>query len=316
VRLARVANVTCAVLIVAMAAMAGNVASALAQTSSIAQPKGQNESSAVFKALYSGDSLRALQLAEERLKRDPRDVGMLVMAARAHLARNEAAAAYDALERALAIDSRNADALYFMGITSGELATRTFERLYARAPDSARVHQLMARSLALQGNPVEASAEYELALKAAPELLDALLEYARLRREQSDCAEAQRLYERAQRVKGTYDGAFGLGLCLAIQGEHSRAVTSFREALTLDPRSAAANFDLGNSLLRLGDAAGAVAALERSAQLAPGVRETYYVLGRAYQQLNQLDKAQQAFDHAAALARTGRTGEAAPKIPR
>jgi tetratricopeptide (TPR) repeat protein len=292
--------------------------SAFAQPSkapSAAAPAAQRpQSPAVFQALYSGDAERALQLARAYLKTHPRDAGMMVLAARAHLARKQLGTAYDLLERALAIDPGNADALYFLGITSGELAAGTFERLYAMAPNSARVHQLMARSLKLQGNPVEAVAEYELALKADPDLVDALLEFARLRREESDCVDAQRLYERAEKVRSTYDGAYGLGQCLALRGDHARAVTAFRQALTHDPRSAGAHFDLGSSLLRVDDAAGAVAALERAAQLAPNVRETYYVLGRAYQRLNQPERAQQAFDRAAALARADRSGE--PKPPR
>jgi type IV pilus assembly protein PilF len=89
----------------------------------------------------------------------------------------------------------------------------------------------------------------------------------------------------------------------------------FRQALTYDSGAAAAQFGLGSSLLRIGDAAGAAAALERAAQLAPAVRETYYVLGRAYQQLGQPARAQQAFDRATALARAERSAEAPLKLP-
>jgi tetratricopeptide (TPR) repeat protein len=271
---------------------------------------------AVFKALYSGDADAAVRLADARLKTNPSDVAMLVLAARAHLARNEHQAAYDLLERALGIDSGDADALYFMGIVSGELAARSFARVYALAPDGARVHQLMARSLWLQQNSVDAAAEYALALKTDPTLLDALLEFARLRREESNCEEAAALYERAQRVKPTHDGAYGFGVCLAMQGNHARAIEAFREALTYDPKSAAAEFGLGSSLLNLGDAPAAVESLERAARLAPNMRETFYVLGRAYQKLGQSERAQQAFERANALARAERGGGPPAKPPR
>jgi tetratricopeptide (TPR) repeat protein len=309
-------RVTCAVAITATVAVSISAQDRIGTTAAPRVDQSRSSSSDVFKALYSGEPDRALQLAQEYLKRHPRDAGMLVLAARARLARNEYNAAYDLLDTALAVDPANVDALYFLGIASGELATQAFGRVYAIAPDSARVHQLMARSLKVQGNSVEAAAEYELALRADAKLLDALLEYARLRREESNCADAQQLYERAQEVKKTYEGAYGLGVCLARQDEHSRAIALFREALTYDSRSAAAQFGLGDSLLRTGDAAGAAAALERAAQLAPRVRETYYVLGRAYQKLGQPEKAQQAFDHATALARAERSGDPAPKIPR
>jgi tetratricopeptide (TPR) repeat protein len=259
-----------------------------------------------FKALYSGDPDRALQLSSDYLKVHTTDVGAMVLAARAQIARDNYDAAYDLLRKALTVDGRNPDVLYFLGIVSGELATRAFDRLGKMAPDSARVHQLLAQSLRLQDKPVEAAAEYELALKANPDLLEVLLEFAELRREESNCDDAKALYERAERVRSTYDGAFGLGVCLARQFDHAQAVEQFRLALKLDPQSASAYFELGSSLLRLEDAAGAVKALEEAVRLEPRMRQAYYVLGRAYQAMGQDARAQQAFARADAIARTER----------
>jgi tetratricopeptide (TPR) repeat protein len=269
--------------------------------------KADDRMAEAFKALYSGDPGRALQLTSAYLKEHPSDVKVLVLQARAHVAREEYEAAYDGLVKALALDARNADALYFLAIVASQLSTGAFDRVFALQPDGARVHQLMARSLRLQESPLEAAAEYELALKADPNLVDALLEFAAMDREQSNCDHAVDLYERAQRVQPSYDGAYGLGLCLAVQNNQARAVETFREALKYDPKSAAAEFGLGSSLLQLGDAASAVAALQRAAQLAPNMRETYYVLGRAYQTMGQSERAQEAFARATALARPGAT---------
>jgi tetratricopeptide (TPR) repeat protein len=264
-----------------------------------------------FKALYAGDPDRALRLSSEYLKQHSTDVNGLVLSARAQIAREDYDAAYGLLRRALAVDARHPDVLYFLGIVSGQLATRAFERLGTLAPDGDRVHQLLARSLKLQDKPVEAVAEYELALKANADSLDALLEFAELRREESNCDEASALYERAERVKPTYDGAFGLGLCFARQFDHQQAVEQFRRALKRDPRSAPAYFELGSSLLRLGDAPAAAEALEHAVRLEPRMRQAYYVLGRAYQVMGQATRAQQAFARADALARAERQ----PKTP-
>lgn len=269
-----------------------------------------------FKALYAGEPDRALRLASEYLKMHSTDVNGLVLAARAHIARDDYEAAYDLLRKALAIDGRNPDVLYFLGIVTGQLATRTFDRLYALAPEGARVHQLLAQSLKLQEKPVEAAAEYELALKANPNSLDALLEYAELRREESNCDEALALYERAERVKPTYDGAYGLGVCLARQFDHARAIEQFREALQRDSQSAPAYFELGSSLLRLGDAAAAAGSLEHAVRLEPRMRQGYYLLGRAYQAMGRAARAQQAFARADALARAEREGDVKALAPR
>lgn len=264
-----------------------------------------------FKALYSGDPDRALRLTSEYLKQHATDVNGLVLAARAQIARHDHDAAYDALRKALAVDPQNPDVLYFLGIVSGELAARAFDRLGKLAPDGVRAHQLLARLLKLQDKPVEAAAEYELALKTDPNSLDVLLEFARLRREESNCDEASALYERAERVKPTFDGAYGLGVCFARRFAHERAVAQFRLALKRDPQSAATYFELGSSLLRLNDAAGAADALEHAVRIEPRMRQAYYVLGRAYQSMGQAARAQQAFARADELARAARE----PKNP-
>jgi tetratricopeptide (TPR) repeat protein len=264
-----------------------------------------------FKALYAGDPDRALRLSSEYLKDHSTDVKGLVLAARAQIARDDYEAAYELLRGALTVDARNPDVLYFLGIVSGQLATRAFDRLAVLAPDGDRVHQLRAESLKLQDKPVEAVAEYELALKANPNSVDVLLEFARLRREESNCDDASALYERAERVKPTYEGAFGRGVCFARQFDHQRAVDQFRLALKREPQSAPAYFELGSSLLRLGDAAAAAEALETAVKLEPRMRQAYYVLGRAYQTMGQAARAQQAFARADALAKAERE----PKTP-
>jgi tetratricopeptide (TPR) repeat protein len=264
-----------------------------------------------FKALYTGEPDRALRLSSDYLKEHSRDVKAMVIAARAEMARDDYEAAYGFLRKALAVDPRNPDVLYFLGIVSGQLATRAFDRLAVLAPDGDRVHQLRAESLKLQDKPAEAVAEYELALKANPNSVDALLDFARLRREESNCDDASALYERAERVKPTYEGAFGRGVCFARQFDHKQAVEQFRLALKREPQSAPAYFELGSSLLRLGDAAAAAEALETAVKLEPRMRQAYYVLGRAYQTMGQAVRAQQAFARADALAKAERE----PKTP-
>jgi tetratricopeptide (TPR) repeat protein len=262
-----------------------------------------------FEALYSGDPSRALQLASDYLKQRPNSVRALVLAARAHVARGEYSAAYGLLRKALAVDARNVDVLYFLGIVSRELATREFDRLYAVAPDGARVHQLMAESFKMQDKLAEAAAEYELALRANPNQPDALIGLADLRRDESSCDEAILLYQRAEAVKPTYDGAYGLGACLALQNEHARAVEQFRAAIKQDPQSAVAYFALGSSLFQSGDATAALAPLERAVTLEPRMRQGYYLLGRAYRALGLLERSRQALARVDALAQAERTGD-------
>jgi tetratricopeptide (TPR) repeat protein len=260
-------------------------------------------------ALYAGDADRALQLATAHLKRHPNAVKGRVLAARAHFARGEYAEAYDQLRAALRVDPRNVDVLYYLGIVTSRLATRELDRLYALAPEGARVHQLMAESLKLQEKLAEAAAEYELALRASPTLLEALIGLGDIRREQSKCDEAAGLYQRAQTVRPTHEAAYGLGVCFTIENQHARAVEQFRAALKHDSQSAVARFALGSSLLQMEDTASAVRELERAVALEPRMRQAYYLLGRAYRALGLRERSRQAFATADELARAERSGD-------
>jgi Flp pilus assembly protein TadD len=55
-----------------------------------------------------------------------------------------------------------------------------------------------------------------------------------------------------------------------------------REVIRDKPDYANAHFELGNALLKKGDLAGAIASLERAAQLQPEEAHVHYQLGRAY----------------------------------
>jgi len=273
-------------------------------------------------ALYAGDADLALRVASTRLDQNPRDVPALLVAARARLARDEPAAAYDLLVKALSVDPRNPDVLYFLGVASSDLASKELDRLHAMAPDSPRVHQLLGRSFRLQNKLAEAVAEYELALRGDPNLLQAILELGEIYRDEANCAEASALYRRAEALTPTYDGSYGLGACLAAEGDYARAVEQFRQALRHDPSSAIAFFGLGSSLLQLKDAKAAVAALARAVELEPRMRQGYYLLGRAYAALGDTERSRQALARAVELAKTERAeGEAsfakapAPRVP-
>jgi tetratricopeptide (TPR) repeat protein len=257
----------------------------------------------------------AAQIAPAPPKQHAPNVAAVVLAARAHLERGEHSAAYDLLRAALARHPTNVDVLYLLGVVSSALATREFDRLYTLAPEGARVHQLLAEAFKLQDKLAEAAAEYELALAVEPRLLEVLIELAAIRRQESDCERAAVLYRRAEAVRSTYEGTYGLGVCLAAQGDHKAAVQELRKALKHDPQSASAHFGLGSSLQQLDEAADAARALERAVALQPRMRQGHYLLGRVYRTLGFEQRSRQAFARAEELAQAERAADARKHQP-
>jgi len=279
---------------------------ALAVTPVTARPPGGDEPPDIaegMRALYRGDYERARSLASKHLEAHPEDPPARILLARAELAEGQYDPAYETLQKALALDPANIDALYYLERLCTILSQIEFRRLLETAPDSFRAHQLMAESYSARHDDDEAEKEYQAALKANPtsvEILDALGE---LKRSKFKFDEALDYYTRALKLAPRdYTSAYGSGACYLYKQNPSRAIQSLRRALEVDPNSAAAHLALGDALLRGGDAAAAVAELNAAITLVPGMRQAYTLLARAYQKLGQTRKAQQALQKEQQLA--------------
>ncbi len=250
------------------------------------------------RALSAGDLDRAIQLGTAYLKQHPSDARAHVLLARVEIARGNDEAAYDALQAALKADPRNVDALYYLGMVTGTMAQRQFHDLETKAPGSALLHQLAAESLVAQDKRAAAEKEYEAALARRPDLLESLLGLARLQRIRLACETAIPLYEKAEAIRPTFDGAYGHAMCQSLLQDDEAAVKSFEQAIERDPRAAVAWVGLGSSLNKLGRSKEAISKLQHAIELEPAMGEAYYALGLTFQSAGQTDLAQEAFKKA------------------
>ena len=246
-------------------------------------------------ALAAGEIDRAAALAADHLRTHPRSAAARVVLARVHIERNDLEAAYRELDRAQRESPRDIDVLYYLGLVAGVLAADRFDALVRAAPRPARGHQLVAESLEAQERRSEAERAYEAAIDAQPDLLDALLGLARLKRIRLDCDGAKALYARAEAVRPTFDGAYGLGSCLLREQDFAAARTQLARAVERDPRSGVALVGLGAALLGLGRPTEALPALKRAVAMEPAMDEGWYVLARAHQAAGQRADAERAF---------------------
>jgi tetratricopeptide (TPR) repeat protein len=269
-----------------------------AQRARVTVDAGLTEAS---RALEGGDADRAFVLATDYLKRHPGDVRAQLLLVRVHVKRDEWDAAYRMATRAARAHPTNVDVLYYLGLVTRQLASAEFERLGKMAPDSARAHQLQAEVFEAQQRRADAEQEYAAALAAKPDLLDALLGAAKLKRIRLACDEAIQLYERAEAVRPTFDAAYGLGVCESYRQNDERAIKHFERAVKQDPMAAVAWAGLGTSLVKVRRTAEGITRLQRAIGLEPGMFEAYYALGMAYQASGDAVRAQDAFAKAEQL---------------
>jgi len=168
------------------------------------------------------------------------------------------------------------------------------------------VKQLEAEAYELQDRRDDAEAAYEAALAIDAGLMDALLPLARLKRGRLACEEAVALYERAEKVRPTFEAAYGMGFCYAYLQEDATAIARYELAVERDPKAAVAWSGLGNALVKIGRTAKGIDALKRALAIEPRMSDGWYMLGMAYQGAGDAARAKEAFAKAEALRSGGR----------
>ncbi len=277
----------------------------VAMLTAVHLPGGQEapELAKSTQALFQGNYEQAQTLARDYLKDHPDFPKAWILLARAEIAQGKHTDAFQHLRKALEFDPTNLDALYYLGRVSALLSQIEYQRLYSIAPDSARVHQLMAESFQAQHNRAKAEEEYKAALEANPKSLEVLDALGDLERSEYRLDEAAAYYSRAaELMPHDYTSAYGLGACALFQHQPQRAIARFRRALEIDPSSAGARLALGDALLQANQPAAATAELTAALTLEPTMRQAYTLLARAYQKLGKSREAQEAFKKEQQLA--------------
>ncbi|MEJ7711166.1 MAG: tetratricopeptide repeat protein [Pyrinomonadaceae bacterium] len=262
------------------------------------------------RALYKGEYQQAAQLAEKHLQKHPRNAPARVMLARAQLAQGKFQQAFQELRKALASDPRSIDAHYYLAIVAKALSQQEYRRLFALAPDSDRVHQLLAEAALARTDYAEAEAEFLAALKVKPRSVEVLTELGELNRLQSNFDEATAYYKQAEQIGPLdYDIAYGLGACYTYKQNYKQAIEYLRKAVEAAPDLAAGRFALGNALFQSGESEAAIPELKASPCLEPKLKQAYFLMGRAYQKLGQQSEAKAAFTKLEEINRSETPGQ-------
>jgi len=259
---------------------------------------GNAQSSALAEctqALYKEDYSAVIRLAEKHLQKYPKDVLVRVVLARAELAQRKPLEAFEELRTALESDPKSIDALYYLSVVSKELSQNEYQRLFAIAPDSFRVHQLLGEAALSSKNSREAEREFDKALEVNPRSAEVSTELAELKRSQSKFDEAITYYLQAEKNgPPNYDVAYGLGACYTYKQEYPQAIEWLKKAVALAPAAVAGRFALGNALFQDGQFEAAVPELKVALKMEPRMKQAYFLLGRAYSKLGRPEEANAA----------------------
>jgi tetratricopeptide (TPR) repeat protein len=290
--------------------LALNGANALAQASALTEST---------QALHRGEYAKAVEVAKAHLRKFPNDAPVRVILARVEFAQAEFPQAFEDLRKALAADPKNIDALYYMSLTARELSQRESQRLFALAPDSDLVHQLLGEAALIADNRSGAEEEFQKALKSNPRSIEVLTDLGELKRAQMKYDEAINYYTRAEQIDpSNYEIAYGLGVSYTYSEKYPRAIEWLRKAVALAPDSAEGRFALGKALFQNDQFAAAIPELKACLHVDPRMKQAYVLLGRAYSKLGRPEEAKAAFRkfdelNVAELQNDGAKLESAPR---
>lgn len=274
------------------------------------QSTALNEST---RALNRGDYGKASELAKAHLRRSPGDVAVRVILARAEFSQGQLEIAFENLRKALALDPKNIDALFYLSLVAKELSKEENRRLFSLAPDSERVHQILGETAIAAGNQGGAEEEFQKVVEINPNSVTGLMQLAELRRSQFKFDEAINYYLRVERLDPMdYETAYGLGSSYASKREFPAAIEWFRKAVALARNSAPARFALANALFQDNQFEAAIPELKSSLQMDPSMSQAYSLLSRAYSKLGRIEEAQATLQKLKEFNRTVMHGESKP----
>ena len=268
-----------------------------------AERAGQMDTSRCLVALERAEFAAAAREAESLLRANPRSADALTFLARAEIGANNAPAAMTHLRRALEIEPKHLDALYYLSKLAAVLSQQQLGYVVEHASDSARAHQIRAEILFAQDKTEDAEREYLAALEKRPGTPAILIALGDLKRHGHEYNEALAWYLKAvEKAPGSYDAVYGAGASHWFLREREEAAQYFRRALEIDPSSMAARLALGEALLALGKYNDSLLLLEQAGKADPNFRRLQFLLARAYKAVGRLEESKRAEERYRELA--------------
>lgn len=195
----------------------------------------------------------------------------------------------------LASQPTNTTLLYTAYRLYSDLADKNMLTLALTAPNSAQMHQVMARELARHGDEAPAIANYREAIKIDPKLpgvhfeLGSLLYYSTDEKLQ---AESEPEFKAALAANPNDEKSqFMMGMIAAKHGDTKTAYDYYTRALQLQPDDGDANLELAKVLVTMNQIERARQLLERAIQIDPSNSVAHYRLASLYRRQGKTEEA-------------------------
>jgi len=208
--------------------------------------------------------------------------------------------AADIVSTLLASRPSDASLLYLSYRIHSDLANRGILTMAIADPESAELHQAMARELAKQGDTARAIVNYREAIRINPRLSGVHTELGDLLFRSPDdklqAAAAAEFQEALEANPRDEKAQLALGVIAARRSDLKAAYTDDSRALQLDPNDSDAYTELAKVLIQMDKNDEARQMLERAVQIEPANYVAHFRLGTLYRQMGKTEESKQQVD--------------------
>ncbi len=264
--------------------------------------------------LRLNDPQNALVAAENAIKRNGKDAGALLVAARALSLLGRFPEAANRFGEAARLDATNSDipyerglALYRSGNTNDAVISLT-QALKMKPGGYPNAHYIIGLIyLDTYDTIPQGVIELEKAVNEQDNFTEVWLKLGQIYSQQNRLEDSRRAYEKVlQYNPNSYTAAYNQGLILESQGLLPEAATRYRQAIQLQPGLLNAYLNLAKLQARSSDLSArdeAVSLARAAVQLDPRFVESHYILGLTLSQRSQFPEAVKAYSDAISLKR-------------
>ena len=207
--------------------------------------------------------------------------------------------AAQALDRAAKLAPDNVDILYHRGRAHLFVSNESYARMFQADPKSWRVRELLAQANAAAERHMDAIAEYEAAIKLAPNEPHLHEELGTEYRLAGKAKEAEQAYLEELRIyPENVTAQYKLGVLAIELNDPARGKSLIQAALRVRPDLRNSAYNLGRAEMLLGNDSAAAADFELATKSGSDpdiVEQSWYQLGTVFRRLHRVPEAQQAF---------------------
>jgi tetratricopeptide (TPR) repeat protein len=240
----------------------------------------------------------ALTALNKETAANPKDANAWMWVGVVAMEKGDGEHAADALDKAAKLAPDNVDILYHRGRAHLFVSNESYSRMFKADPKSWRVRQLLAEANADAERHMDAIAEYQAAIKLAPNEPRLHEELGTEFRIAGKIPEAEEAYRQELEIDpDNVVAKYKLGVIVTERGDARTGKQLIEEALRVRPNLRNADYNLGRAEMLLGNDAAAVEDFQRAikADSDPDILElAWYQLGIVYRRLHRTEDARQA----------------------